>query len=501
VEAEKAPEVTVPSAPAVEVAPAAAPVELAPEVVPPEPSLELTPAPVAVAEKAPEAVPPSALAEVAPVAAVVAEKEPETLALPAPTEELALDVTPPAEEEPEKLAAAAPVAEPSSQPSESEENVQAAAPVAEKVVGFPELEDEPEAAPTVEPREQAAPLEVVAKPAAPEVVRKSLEEDFLEEPSAPEVSPLSQAAAEATQREVEVPAEKQELAAQAPALVAAVPSRRPPSFIELPSEEPAEKMELAEPWEFSGGWQQDGKLDTETGHAARPPDEGRGIELDTSEAGASNSPQDEVMLASAFDFMPKWQRLEEQQHAEESPAETVVPQASAVAEQGSGAASSDAPTVPLEEALAAIRGATTKGALGKALLSYCQGRYARAFLLGETFGFARVGLAYGPGSDRADVSTLQVDLEAPSLLLAAATGGKPVVSSIPESPEDEALFLALGEQFSHLMAAPIRLHERTVAYVVIDGGPGTFDPAEVEELEQVVAVASSEYSRLHGSAS
>jgi hypothetical protein len=368
------------------------------------------------------------------------------------------------------------------------------------VVGFPELEDEHEVAPKAEKPEPAAPIEVVAKAAAPVVVRKSLEEDFLEEPSSPEVSPLSQAAAEASQNVAEVPAATEEPVAQAPAVAAPVPARRPPSFIELPSEEPAEQMELAQPWEFSGGWTQDGQLDTETGHAARPTQEDRGIELETHEAGASNSPQDEVMLASAFDFMPKWQKLE---HPTEEPAptESTEPQAASSVGQGSGASSSDTPAVPLEEALAALRSATTKGSLGKALLSYCQGRYVRAFLLGETFGFARVGLAYGPGSDRSDVSALQVDMEAPSLLLAAATGGKPVVSSIPESPEDEALFLALGEQFSHLVAAPIRLHERTVAYVVIDGGPGTFDPAEVEELEQVVAVASAEYSRLHESAS
>jgi len=442
-----------------------------------------------VAEKAPEAETPATPAE---VAATEAAKELETLALPVPAEELASPEPSPSTKEPEALVAAAPVAE---------EDVQAAAPVsgaAEKVVGFPELEDEPEAAPRVEKPAQAALVEAVAQPSAPAVVRKSLEEDFLEEPSPPEVSPLSQAAAEASQSAVDVPAEQEEPVAQAPALAAPVPARRPPSFIELPSEEPAEKMELAQPWEFSGGWQQDGQLDTETGHAARPTHEDRGIELETHETGASNSPQDEVMLASAFDFMPKWQRLE--QPAEE-PAESTASQEPPMAGQGSGASSSDTPAVPLEEALAALRSATTKGSLGKALLSYCQGRYVRAFLLGETFGFARVGLAYGPGSDRADVTSLQVDLEAPSLLLAAATGGKPVVSSIPESPEDEALFLALGEQFSHLMAAPIRLHERTVAYVVIDGGPGTFDPAEVEELEQVVAVASAEYSRLHSSAS
>jgi hypothetical protein len=484
--AEKAPEPAVAAAPTVVAAPAAAPVELALlDAVEPAPSLELTPAPAP--EKASESVTPAAPVE---VAAPVATKEPETLALPVPAEEVASPETAPAVKEPETPAAAA-----------SEENVQAAAPVpgaAEKVVGFPELEDEPEAALKVEQPAQATPVEVVAQPVAPAVVRKSLEEDFLEEPSSPEVSPLSQAAAEASQSVVEVPAAKEEPVAQVPAVAAPVPARRPPSFIELPSEEPAEQMELAQPWEFSGGWQQDGQLDTQTGHAARPTNEDRGIELETHEAGAANSPQDEVMLASAFDFMPKWQRLE--QPAEEL-AESTASQDASLAGQGSGASSSDAPTVPLEEALAALRGATTKGSLGKALLSYCQGRYVRAFLLGETFGFARVGLAYGPGSDRADVTALQVDLEAPSLLLAAATGGKPVVSSIPESPEDEALFLALGEQFSHLVAAPIRLHERTVAYVVIDGGPGTFDPAEVEELEQVVAVASAEYSRLHASAS
>ena len=83
----------------------------------------------------------------------------------------------------------------------------------------------------------------------------------------------------------------------------------------------------------------------------------------------------------------------------------------------------------------------------------------------------------------------------------AAAGGRAVVSSVPESPVDEQLFAALGESFSHLMAAPIRMHQRTVGFIVLDGGPSPFGAEELDELEQLLSVASEAYGRLNETAS
>jgi hypothetical protein len=247
--------------------------------------------------------------------------------------------------------------------------------------------------------------------------------------------------------------------------------------VELPSA-PVGEMEVASPLEF---------IDSE----AQPSWTQRGIEVDFSsqDSGATGADDfgapGEVPLASVLDFVPSWDPTAERE--------------AEGARSGNGA--SEGPLVRLPEALDALKQATTRSQLGLALLSYIQGRFPRGFLLGETFGLARVGRAYGPGSDKPEVAVLQVDLDAPSLLAVAAAQGKPIVSSVPESQEDEVLFAALGESFSHLLAASIRLHQSVVGFVVIDGGPSPFGAEELEELEQLTAAASEAYSRLHGSAS
>jgi hypothetical protein len=225
------------------------------------------------------------------------------------------------------------------------------------------------------------------------------------------------------------------------------------------------------------------------------PWERRAIEVDFSseDAGstqvASSNAQEEIPLASVHEFIPTW----------DPSAESAASSGESAESFGEGAQS--AQLVRLEEALEALRQATTRGALGKVLLSYCQGRFPRGFLLGETFGFARVGHGYGPGSNKPAVTALQVDLDAPSLLAMAATGGRLVVSSMPESQEDEALFAALGESFSHLAAAPIRASERTVGFVVLDGGPSPFGAEELDDLAKLISAASEAYGRLSGSSS
>ena len=270
--------------------------------------------------------------------------------------------------------------------------------------------------------------------------------------------------------------------AASPEVVEAAPEpkpRTPVEPIEL-SSEPAGDMHVAS------------HLELMTDSKAASPWERRAIEVDFSEPAAGSSEagdfgsQGEVPLASVFEFIPSW-----------DPSSASASEATdSDASLSEGAEASRTPSVSLEDTLAALQEATSRGALGKALLSYCEGRFSRGFLLGESFGVARVGRAYGPGSNKPAVSALQVDLEAPSLLAMAAAGGGPVVSSTPESQEDEALFAALGQSFSHLAAAAIRVRERAVGFMVIDGGASPFGPHDLDDLEKLLAAASEAYGRL-----
>ncbi len=282
-----------------------------------------------------------------------------------------------------------------------------------------------------------------------------------------------------------------EVAPEAPieSEVKAVPS----APVELPPM-PIGEMEVSSNWDAMD----QGGAEANLRQAPTSPWERRAIEVDFSTNDASSTGADfsfqgdEVPLASVHEFIPSWQPSAE-------------PESGAAYAGGAWAGSlstedAGARHLQFQEALEALRQATTRGALGKALLAYCHGRFPRGFLLGETFGFARVGRAYGAGSDKYAVSALHVDLEAPSILAKAAADGRPIISSVPESQEDEILFGALGESFSHLLAAPIRLNQGTVGFVVIDGGPSPFRAQELQELEQLIAEASEVYGRLNDGA-
>ncbi len=267
-------------------------------------------------------------------------------------------------------------------------------------------------------------------------------------------------------------------------------ARVAPAPVELPRM-PSRELEVTSNLELMR-WRQSEAAKAGADSEPVSPWERRAIEVDFSSddasatQAASSGAQEEIPLASVHEFIPTWDP------SADSAASSTEPAESAGDSQG-------VQLVQLEEALEALRQATTRGALGKVLLSYCQGRFPRGFLLGETFGFARVGRGYGPGSNKSAVTALQVDLDAPSLLAMAAAGGRLVVSSMPESQEDEALFAALGESFSHLAAAPIRASERTVGFVVLDGGPSPFGAEELDDLEKLITAASEAYGRLSGS--
>jgi hypothetical protein len=274
----------------------------------------------------------------------------------------------------------------------------------------------------------------------------------------------------------------------APAPVKPAP-RAPIELDDLPAS-PNETMELASTWEFVG-WQ--GRESNGTiGHTAESTWSDRAVDLDgPAVSAAPTAPSEgEVPLASAWDFIPQpWQPPVDQSELVSS----LLASASASTDTPSSG-----PAVTAEQVLAALDGVGTQGTLGKVLLAYCAGRFQRAFLLGESLGLARVGHAWGPGSDSPAVSALKVDLEAPSLLtVAIAAGASPSVFNAPVSAQDEAIFAALGgEASSHLLVATVRSRGRPVAFVIADHGAEPVDTSALEELTRVIDKASAAYDRL-----
>jgi transcriptional regulator with GAF, ATPase, and Fis domain len=109
-----------------------------------------------------------------------------------------------------------------------------------------------------------------------------------------------------------------------------------------------------------------------------------------------------------------------------------------------------------------------------------------------------VGRAWGPGSDSPEALALQVDLEAPSLLTSAVTGGKLVVANAPVDAQDAAIFAALAEApSSSLLVAPLQVSGRTVGFLVADAGDKPVGERALEELHRVIAQAAETYGRLH----
>jgi hypothetical protein len=263
--------------------------------------------------------------------------------------------------------------------------------------------------------------------------------------------------------------------------------RAPIEFDDLPASS-GETMELASTWEFVG-WQ--GREGNGTiGHVSETSWADRAVDLDGPAVAAApaEAPASEVPLASAWDFIQQpWQPPASTSERVSS----LLAAASASTETPSGG-----PAVTAEQVLAALEAVGTQGTLGRVLLAYCAGRFRRAFLLGESLGLARVGHAWGPGSDSPAVSALKVDLEAPSLLTAAMASTGPSVFSAPSCAQDEAIFSALGEASSRLLVVTLRSKGRPIAFVVADPGSEPVDPALLEDLGRVVDKASEAYERL-----
>ncbi|QDE94075.1 general secretion pathway protein GspE [Myxococcus xanthus] len=265
-----------------------------------------------------------------------------------------------------------------------------------------------------------------------------------------------------------------------------VPTPRAPIELDDLSGASDEPMQLASTWEFVG-WQ--GGDDTgPIGHVPETTWADRGVDLD----GPAISPAaNEVPLASAWDFIQQpWQPSA----AEPSDVITTLlaAAASAATEVPAGG-----PSVTAEHVLSALDVVSTQGVLGRVVLAYCAGRFQRAFLLGESLGLARVGHAWGPGSDSAAVAQLKVDLEAPSLLHTAKTSAGASVFDAPACPQDEAIFAALGgEGASHLAVIAIRSRGQAVAFIIADHGAEPIAAPALDELTLIAQKASEALSRL-----
>ncbi|WP_426757403.1 hypothetical protein [Myxococcus sp. Y35] len=261
--------------------------------------------------------------------------------------------------------------------------------------------------------------------------------------------------------------------------------RAPIELDELPgaSDEP---MQLASTWEFVG-WQ--GNDDSGTiGHASDTTWADRVVDL---EGPAVTPPATELPLASAWDFIQQpWQPQPQE------PAEAVTALLSAAASAATDVPAGG-PPVTAEQVLTALDAVSTQGTLGKVVLAYCAGRFQRAFLLGESLGLARVGHAWGPGSDSEAVAGLKVDLEAPSLLQAATASTGPSIFSVPECAQDEAIFAALGgASASQLAVVTIRNQGQAVAFIVADPGAEPLAGPALDELARIAQKASEAFARL-----
>lgn len=368
---------------------------------------------------------------------------------------------------------------PSATPAETAESWQvAAAPKADAVAPAPP-EETPSPAPTEERRADLPPEFEVALVSSAEPALKPVAE--------PAPEPDSPSAADAPPTEAAEPA-----APPKPRLVAAPPApvrdRTPIALDDLPTstEEP---MQLASTWEFVG-WQGGGEGEGAVGHSPETTWADRVVDLDVPAAAPATS-EDGVALASAWEFMQQpWQP---QAVANIDPAQALLAAASASTDTPV-----DGPAVTAEQVLSALDTADSQGMVGKVLLAYSAGRFRRAFLLGDSFGLARVGRAWGPGSDRPEVSALKVDLDTPSLFTSALNGPSPSVFSAPQAPQDEAIFSALcGESEHHLLVFPLHSRGQPVAFFVAEHGPAPVDVAMLEELGRIADRAVEICTRLH----
>ena len=338
----------------------------------------------------------------------------------------------------------------------------------------------------------ASELETVAPAPTTDTAAAALAPTTDTEPAAPVPTQVPETAARDTDAQPPV-SHPEDTTPPKPRLVAApvTPSRArtPIALDDLPasSEEP---MQLASTWEFVG-WQGGGEGEgTTVGHTAETTWADRGVDLDGPATATPSANEGGVALASAWEFMQQpWQP------------QATLPLDTAQGLLAAASASTDTPpngpSVTADQVLTALDTADSQGTVGKVLLAYSAGRFRRAFLLGDSFGLARVGRAWGPGSERPEVSALKVDLDAPSLLASALKGPSPSVFSAPQGPQDEAIFSALCESESHLLVFPLHARGQPVAFFVAEHGPAPVELSTLEELARIADRAVEICTRLH----
>ncbi|RYZ37204.1 MAG: hypothetical protein EOO71_28980 [Myxococcaceae bacterium] len=348
-----------------------------------------------------------------------------------------------------------------------------------------------EAPPTSQPVLAAlpAPTSPVVTAAAPDVPAPTQAAIAVAESGAPTQTPepaasVTEAPAPASTPEDTALPKPRLVVAPAPAVAR---ERTPIALDDLPasSEEP---MQLASTWEFVG-WQ-GGEGEGTVGHSADSTWADRVVDLEGPTTSTSVSHEGGVALASAWEFMQHpWQP-----QATEQP-DTV--QALLAAASASTDTPANGPAITADQVLSALDTADSQGMVGKVLLAYSAGRFRRAFLLGDSFGLARVGRAWGLGSERPEVSALKVDLDAPSLLASALKGPSPSVFNAPQGPQDEAIFSALCESESHLLVFPLHARGQPVAFFVAENGPAPVELDTLEELGRIADRAVEICTRLH----
>ncbi|MHB8873157.1 MAG: GspE/PulE/PilB domain-containing protein [Myxococcaceae bacterium] len=146
---------------------------------------------------------------------------------------------------------------------------------------------------------------------------------------------------------------------------------------------------------------------------------------------------------------------------------------------------------------AAFEGAPSEGAVAKALLDFCAGRFRRAFLFVEATGTAVVGRAVGAGSERPAARALRINLRQPSCLTVAASTEGPYRLPAGADGQDGALLAALAEPGWTAVATSLRRKHPSRLFVVAlsDAAP---DAKLLGELGQAVALADAAFARLAG---
>ena len=151
----------------------------------------------------------------------------------------------------------------------------------------------------------------------------------------------------------------------------------------------------------------------------------------------------------------------------------------------------------LDEAIAAITAAATRGEVADALIGYSRSLFDVAALLVVREDYAFGWRGFGPDLDLDRLETLMVPLEAPSIFRAAVEVQGISVGAAPPNALHAHLFKVLRVSAPpHAVVAPISIRDRVVNLLYgqrVDGRPFG---ADVAGLEKAAKAAAEAYVRL-----